>query len=116
MSAAPHHDTCHHRIYFLSCDDLDALWEYAEGACQICRTPEADTKRGRLVIDHLSDYGAHMVRGLLCDRCNSLMSRIDSNRPIRRSRAVLDYMSNAWCSRKLNPRGIQVRYASPGFP
>lgn len=111
---APHHDTCHHRIYHLSCEEMDALYKYARGACQICDTPEADTKRGRLVIDHLGYYGAHMVRGLLCDKCNSLMSRVDRGAPAA-GKGVLEYMLNSWCARKLNPRGDHLRYRYPSI-
>jgi hypothetical protein len=97
---AIHHkgDVCQHRIYRLSCRDFDDMYEYAAGCCQICKTPEAETVRGRLVIDHDPNYDRIAVRGLLCDRCNSLMSRSDRGQyePL-----ALPYRHRAWFVRKL---------------
>ena len=107
-----YHDTCHHKTFFLSCNALDELLAYAGRRCQICELPESEAKRGRLVIDHLRDYGWHLVRGLLCDKCNALMRRIDSGER-RASRAVIDYQQNAWFARMLHPKGPSVRVMQP---
>lgn len=79
---AQHHGIrrCQHDVYRMSCEDFDALYEYARGCCQICKTPEAEVKRGRLVIDHDPNYGVIAVRGLLCQRCNVLMGRFDAGK------------------------------------
>lgn len=53
--------TCVHYLnYALTCDQYDDMRRRANGSCQICQTPEAET-----------------TRGMLCDRCNSVMSRHD---------------------------------------
>ena len=96
-----YHDTCHHRIYFMTCEELDALRAFAGYACQICGLPEREAKRGRLCIDHLGDYGHPLVRGLLCDKCNAYMRRVDDC-TIRNPRSeVYRYRNNAWCLRML---------------
>jgi hypothetical protein len=61
----------------LTCDDFDRLKARADGRCELCRTPESETVRGGLVIDHFEGRGLFFVRGLLCDPCNSVMPRHD---------------------------------------
>lgn len=68
---------CNHEAYGLTCNDYDAMRARAREACEICQTPERDTTRGQLVIDHFQGDDLFIVRGLLCDRCNSVMSRHD---------------------------------------
>jgi hypothetical protein len=63
--------------YGMTCEEYDQLRARSKGCCELCRTPEAKTKRGALVIDHFEGGGVFFVRGLLCDRCNSVMSRHD---------------------------------------
>lgn len=71
-------NTCNHfQKYGLTCDEYDQLRARSEGRCEICQTPEPKTVRGALVIDHFAGGGAWFVRGLLCDKCNSVMSRHD---------------------------------------
>ncbi|MFE9850269.1 endonuclease domain-containing protein [Streptomyces sp. NPDC005576] len=67
----------HFLNYDLTCDQYDDMRRRAQERCEICRTPEAETTRGMLVVDHFHGGGAWFVRGLLCDRCNSVMSRHD---------------------------------------
>ncbi|MFE7395686.1 endonuclease domain-containing protein [Streptomyces sp. NPDC057557] len=70
--------TCVHYLnYALTCDQYDDMRRRANGRCEICQTPEAETTRGMLVVDHFQGGGAWFVRGMLCDRCNSVMSRHD---------------------------------------
>ncbi len=96
---------CHHyAVYMLSCEEFDELYEYARGCCQLCGTAEAETPRGMLVIDHLSDYGFQAVRGLLCDKCNSFMARVDSAKVRGWVEDVARYRLNAWFARKVHPR------------
>ena len=72
---------CHHFEYHrLTCDEYDDLRERADGHCEICDTPEAETGGRRLVIDHFHGRRLWIVRGLLCDRCNSLMSCFDGTK------------------------------------
>jgi len=71
-------NTCNHYVsYNLTCDQYDEMRRRAQERCEICETPEAETTRGALVVDHFDGGGAWFVRGLLCDRCNSVMSRYD---------------------------------------
>lgn len=74
----PSGKTCVHFLsYDLTCDEYDQLTARSGGCCEICRTPEGETVRGSLVIDHFQCGDLFFVRGLLCDRCNSVMSRHD---------------------------------------
>lgn len=61
----------------MTCADFDRLLARAAGRCELCGTPEKETPRGSLVIDHFEGAGLFFVRGLICDRCNSVMSRHD---------------------------------------
>lgn len=71
-------NTCNHfQKYGMTCDNFDRLLARAAGRCELCETPEAETRRGALVIDHFEGGGLFFVRGLICDRCNSVMSRHD---------------------------------------
>lgn len=71
-------NTCNHfQKYRLTCDEYDRLRARSEGRCELCQTPEDETPRGALVIDHFQGGGVFFVRGLLCDKCNSVMSRHD---------------------------------------
>lgn len=72
---------CTHTLYGLTCEAYDALRDRADDACEICRTPDHQTTRGKLVIDHFQGAGLFFVRGLLCDKCNSVMSRHDRTAP-----------------------------------
>jgi len=105
MSKDAHHIHCQHEHYRMSCEDFDALYEVASGACQICRAPEAETGRGRLVIDHLPGYPQIAVRGLLCDRCNHMMGRIDSGKAVGDVRTSV-YKRHAWFIRVLTGRRL----------
>lgn len=93
-----YHDTCHHYIYRLTCEDFDGLWNRSGGFCELCGLPEGETKRGRLNIDH-DGRREHLVRGLLCDRCNSgVMRRVDEGRPEYITEATERYRANPWVS------------------
>lgn len=72
---------CTHTLYGLTCEAYDALRDRAEDACEICRTADHETTRGKLIIDHFQGGGLFFVRGLLCDKCNSVMSRHDRTAP-----------------------------------
>ncbi|GAA2929476.1 endonuclease domain-containing protein [Streptomyces enissocaesilis] len=71
-------NACNHFMkYGMTCDDFDRLRARAGGQCELCKTPEQETPRGALIIDHFQGAGLFFVRGLICDRCNSVMSRHD---------------------------------------
>lgn len=73
-----------HRNHRLDCAAFDQLRARAEGRCEQCGTPEADTSRGLLFIDHdarreVAGHG-NFVRGLLCNGCNSRLGQVDGFR------------------------------------
>jgi hypothetical protein len=91
----------HLDVYRLSCGEFDRLWDRAEGRCEICQTPEADTPRGKLIIEHYHWRDLWFVRGLACDRCNRLMACHDRALvwgPATRPRAsqAAEFHRNAW--------------------
>jgi hypothetical protein len=92
---AVEHRSCQHQAYRLTCEDYDALVKRAEGKCEICRIPAQDTTRGALCIDHDPRYGYFAVRGLLCDRCNTRMRRVDRGSDPGDQRTS-QYCRNAW--------------------
>lgn len=93
--------TCHHFEYHrLTCDDYDRLRERAAGRCEICGTPEAETGGKRLVVDHFQGRGVRLIRGLLCDSCNAVMSCVDGTKRWGANRRweskALDYQAASW--------------------
>lgn len=78
IAAAYGHVTCHHASYGMSCQEFDRLVERAAGRCEYCGIPEEETPRRLLCIDHDGRYGDTAVRGLICDKCNAHMRRVDA--------------------------------------
>ena len=62
------------RRYGLSVAEYRLLERVHEGLCGICHLPPSG--RGKLVIDHDATTGE--VRGLLCDRCNIALERVEA--------------------------------------
>ena len=66
----PDHDRCDtHRQYKLNCEQYERLLARCGQLCEICRGSAAETKTGKLCIDHSGPKWA--VRGLLCNTCNT---------------------------------------------
>jgi hypothetical protein len=93
----------HYSRFRLTCDEYDAMRARAGGSCEICGTAEMETRGRRLVVDHFSGRPASYVRGLVCDRCNSVMSCHDGHKnwgplttPWREKAA--EYAANSWHS------------------
>lgn len=62
--------------YKMTVSEYDQLLESQNGCCFVCkRTPEQLGKR--LFVDH--NHSTGKVRGLLCPRCNSLLSAFNEN-------------------------------------
>src|SRR5690348_5169460 len=58
--------------YLLSKQEWDTLYNTTNGTCWICGGP------GPLVVDHI-EYGVLLIiRGLLCNKCNSFLGWLDS--------------------------------------
>jgi len=55
------------KLYGITVDDYNRMFEEQNGVCWICRKAET-TNGGTLHVDHNSKSGK--VRGLLCGRCN----------------------------------------------
>lgn len=59
--------------------------ERQRGLCAICGTPEPETPKGRLHVDH--DHETGRVRGLLCSRCNTGIGQFKDD-PVRLQAAI----------------------------
>jgi hypothetical protein len=87
-------NACRHRaVYRLTCDEYRQLRARAGDRCEICRTPEAETPGGRLLLDHDDSIAIWAVRGLLCVRCNTAIGRwLDQQSDPR----VYEFLSDPW--------------------
>lgn len=75
--------------YGLTSEAFEALWFSQGGCCKICRLPEPETSRRRLVIDHC--HNSSRIRGLLCNNCNALLGMArDNPEVLRRGAAYLE--------------------------
>lgn len=70
--------------YNITLNQYNKLVEDQKGVCEICKLPE--TRKGnnrkikRLSVDHCHKTGK--VRGLLCQKCNSVLGYVDENKSI----------------------------------
>jgi hypothetical protein len=110
------HRTCHHKIYGMTCGELERLIERAGGRCELCGIRGEDAPRGILCIDHDQRYGFHIVRGLLCDKCNSHMGLVDRGERTCGG-AEYDYYRHAWFKDVWTHRAGRdpLRAAHPGW-
>lgn len=65
--------------------------ERQQGRCAICGTPEGDTPKGRLHVDH--DHKTNVVRGLLCSLCNTGIGQFKEDPS--RMLAAIEYLKRA---------------------
>lgn len=106
-----HGNACvHWQKHRMTCEEFDDLYARSQGLCEVCGIPEAETARKKLYVDHYEDDEVIYVRGLVCARCNSVMSAVDGNNswgPKRlqlRKEAEL-YAASPWQQpRKKNPK------------
>lgn len=76
----------------------------AGGKCEICRIPAQEATRGKLFIDHDHNYGVFAIRGLICNRCNLLVRKVEQGE--KTDIRVTAYIANAWFMwRLVNPPG-----------
>ena len=76
------------RKYGLTLEQYHALWERAEGACEMCSTPfPQDPVSFEVRIDH--DHNTGKVRGLLCHRCNVGLHYIEDEQFVRNAARYL---------------------------
>ena len=64
----------------------------------MCGTAEPETGGQRLVVDHFQSGQAHIrvIRGMVCDACNSAMSCLDGNKRWGPRRGVLEPQARAY--------------------
>jgi hypothetical protein len=78
------------RQYGLTDDDYAALLTSQDGVCAICGTNDPGRGNGgqrrHFSIDH--DHLTGRVRGLLCDRCNRVLGRMDDSPELLRKAAM----------------------------
>lgn len=94
------HGSClTHRQYEMGCSEFDALRARSAGHCEACGLDAADSKSGRLVIDHDHRYGLGAVRGLLCSSCNISLGAMESGNSRADAATLLRfdrYLTAAW--------------------
>lgn len=77
------------RHYQLSVPEYDALLLAQAGRCAICGTDKANGRGDKLHVDH--DHESGLIRGLLCNKCNSALGYFnDSPKRLRRAAAYLE--------------------------
>lgn len=100
---------CHHFTYHrLTCDQYDDLLARAAGRCEMCETVESETGGQRLVVDHFqsSQPRIRVVRGMVCDACNSAMSCLDGNKRWGPRRSVLEPRARDYQARALRDLSV----------
>lgn len=102
----------HYSRHGLDCDEYDALYQRANGCCEICGIPEVEAARQKLFIDHFENDEVTYVRGLLCARCNHVMCSHDGNRSWGKKTtpwkdAAARYAANAWQSPRPKPKAVK---------
>lgn len=64
------------RLYNITLEEYDQMFEDQNGKCKICGTEENGNKR--FSVDH--DHETEKVRGLLCYRCNTSLGWFENNK------------------------------------
>lgn len=78
--------------YGVSLEQFDSMLESQHGGCAICGASNGYTlqsgKTKKLAVDH--DHETGVVRGLLCDRCNLVIGKMDATM----LRAAAEYLDH----------------------
>jgi len=72
-------DCLAHKVYKLTCEEYEQLWERCGGCCEACGRAIDLSKRDH-AIDHDHRYGITAVRGIVCVRCNGYLGRLENPR------------------------------------
>lgn len=82
------------KMYGISHEEYEKMWEEQEGLCKICGNPESVKLKGvvkLLAVDHCHSSGK--VRGLLCNNCNRAIGMLkDDPEILRRAASYLEEM------------------------
>src|SRR5258705_11429755 len=65
------------RLYGLSIEDFDKMFQKQKGLCAICKNPQSESIKS-LAVDHCHKTGK--VRGLLCNGCNLSVGNYENNK------------------------------------
>ncbi len=75
-------------------EDYQRLLKEQNGVCKICGRPEAISRNGiprHLSVDH--DHETHVVRGLLCSRCNIALGSFLEDISLKSAIAYLEHFN-----------------------
>ena len=76
------------RLYGITLDDYDSMYEKQNGQCAICGTTDPGGRWNHFAVDHDHETGA--VRELLCNNCNTALGLFKDSADLLRSAA--DYL------------------------
>jgi len=74
------------KLYGLTTEDYDALYDRQGGRCAICGCSEGESIKGAFAIDH--DHTTGRVRGLLCGLCNTAIGKLQDSPTLLRKAAT----------------------------
>ena len=106
------------RTYGISLEEFEALYDYQQGKCAICKTPlmnylDAESLGKRAEVDHEHDVSRSVketVRGLLCggkwSGCNNMLGKVDN----------LEWLKNAQQYLSCPPASFVLKSGSPEGP
>lgn len=77
--------------YGLTPEERQAMVDGQGGRCAVCGCPEAESRGGKLVVDH--DHQTKLVRAMLCNECNVGLGRFKDNPDLLRKAA--DYLERS---------------------
>lgn len=77
------------KLYDISVEEYEAILDYQDGVCAICRRPPSAFKR-RFHVDH--NHETKAVRGILCHGCNVGLGSFQDNPLMLRS--ALEYLES----------------------
>lgn len=89
--------------YGITPEQWQALFDEQAGLCGICRGPQQGKRR--LGLDH--NHATGLVRGLLCDRCNLMVGKVETGEPVKADRHLIE----EWIARP--GIGTGSKYTSP---
>ncbi|MCP4541701.1 MAG: hypothetical protein GY832_31600 [Chloroflexi bacterium] len=73
-------EACLRYKYGITLDDYDRMFEAQNGVCAVCGKPQQSHNGRRLDVDHSHKTGG--VRGLLCNKCNTVIGLVYEDRDI----------------------------------